>query len=148
DRFIRPKRHIEIAAFVETTEPIETGAIQIIEQLRRFRRLRAAVANQSIETIAMTIEKSFVVTHSYRHCQTLLHVGVEVNQVRIDVVQERLLRLQAKRDSETTAKWFDVPSRGVRFPNRFQVWRQPAFAAGPLQGRLKHRVSFGAKVNW
>src|ERR1043166_479561 len=148
DRLVRSERHIEIAALVETAEPVEAGAIQIVEQLRRFRRLRAAVVNQSIEARAMTIEKLFVVAHRQRHSQTALHVSVEVNEVRIDVVQERLLRLQSKRDGETAAKRLDVAARCVCFPDGFQVWREPAFAAGPLQRRLKHRVSFGAKVKW
>src|SRR6185503_19249465 len=38
DRFIRAERHIEIAALVEAAETIETRAVQVVEQLRSFRR--------------------------------------------------------------------------------------------------------------
>src|ERR1043165_4483697 len=59
DRFVRPERHVEIAALVETAKPVEPGTVEIVEQLCRFRCLRSAVADQPIETIAMTVEKFF-----------------------------------------------------------------------------------------
>jgi len=45
DRFVRAERDVEIAAFIEPAESVETRAVQVIEQLRRFRRVRFAVSD-------------------------------------------------------------------------------------------------------
>jgi len=43
NRLMRTKRHIEFAALVETAKSVEAGAIQIIEELRRFGALPFAI---------------------------------------------------------------------------------------------------------
>src|ERR1044071_4175568 len=113
DRFVSPERHIEIAALVEATEAIETRPVQIVEQLRAFLRVRIAASNQSIKTIALAIEKLLVVAHPHTHSQTILHVTIEVDQVRVDVVQQRLFGLESQHNSKPAAKRFDRPTLRV-----------------------------------
>src|SRR6185437_4148231 len=115
DRLVRPEGHVEIAAFVETTKTIEARAVQIVEQLRAFFRVRLATTNQAIEALALSIEKLLVVPHPHAHAQTILHVTIEVDEVRVDVVQQRLLRLQSKHHREPAAKRFEVATFNVRF---------------------------------
>ncbi len=121
DRFVSAERHIEIATLVETTQTVETGAIQVVEQLRAFLTVRLAIANQLIEALAVLIEEFLVIAHREAHLQAVLHVAIEVNQVGIDVVQQRRSRLQSQHNRKPTAKRFDVPAGCVFFPDRLEL---------------------------
>src|SRR6185295_5251253 len=121
DCFVSAERHIEIATLVETTQAIEARAVEIVEQLRAFLRVSFAASNQTIEALALAIEKFLFVTHAHAHPQTILHVMIEVDQVRIDVVEQCLLRLQAQHYGQSTAEWLDVSTPRVMLPDRFET---------------------------
>src|SRR6185369_3397677 len=63
DLRVSPERHIELAALIKTTKPVEAGAIQIVKQFRRLTTFHATILNQPVETIALTIEELLVVAH-------------------------------------------------------------------------------------
>src|SRR6185503_11321099 len=109
-----------IAALVETAETIEARAIEIVEQLRAFLRVRLAAPDQIIEALSLAIKELFVISHAHAHPQPILHVMIEVDEMWVDVVQQRLLRLQSKHDRKSAAKRFDVATLRVCFPDRFQ----------------------------
>ena len=53
--------NVKLATLVETAQAIEASAVQIIEKLRCFRRLRRAGADESIETIPAPVVARLVV---------------------------------------------------------------------------------------
>src|SRR5687767_8596303 len=63
----------------------------------------------------MTIKESFVITHRQAHLQTILYVAIEVYEVRVDVVQQRLPRCS--------------PSTTARPPQNGSTYRRSAFAS-------------------
>ena len=136
DCVIRSEGHVEIAALIETAETIETRAVQVVEQLRTFRGVCFAFSNQRVESLTMTIKERFVVSHLHPHSQTVLHLAVEIYQMRVDVVQQCMFWLQAKSYREAAAEWFHIPSLFVCFPPCVEMRHQPAFAAGPFQRRF------------
>jgi len=85
-RSVSAERDIKLTTTIEATETIEAGAIEIVEELRRLRRLRLAVSYQLIEPSAMAVETCFVVLHLDCNAETALQLPVKVYQVRIDVV--------------------------------------------------------------
>src|SRR6185369_15276187 len=98
-----------------------------------------AASNQTIEALALSIKKLLVVSHPHAHSQTILHVTIEIDQVWVDVIQQRLLRLQTQHNCKPTAKRFDITSLRVDLPDWLHMRDEPAFAASPLQRRLIHR---------
>ena len=114
---VRAEGNVEFAALVETAQSVEAGAVQVVEQLRRFLARRFAVAYQLIEPVAMTIEELLVVAHLDTQLQSRLQMAIEVDEVRIDVVQQRAARLPTERDSQPAAEWFDVPMALVLRPD-------------------------------
>src|SRR5687767_14610668 len=87
DRFISPEWNVEIPTFIESTKTVEASTVQVVEQLRSLFSLRFAIFYQLIKPLAMAIEKLLVVAHRHPHLEAPLHVTVEIDQVRIDVVQ-------------------------------------------------------------
>ena len=81
-------------------------------------RIGLSSSNQLIEVLAVPVKELLVVAHRETHLQTVLHVTIEVNEVRIDVVQQRLLRLQSQNNRKPAAERFDISTLRVRFPNR------------------------------
>src|SRR5688500_11881848 len=132
DRAVRAEGDIEPAALVETAKTVEARAVQIIEQLRRLTAFCAAVLNQLIEALAMPVEELLVVAHLDPRLHAVLQVPVKVDEMRVDVVEQRPRRLQAKHDREPAAKRFNVAAIGIAVPDRFDMRHQPAFATGPL----------------
>ena len=68
-------------------------------------------ATSSLKRVAVTVEQPFVVLHLEIDRQALLKPAVEVDQVRIGVVQQRALRQQAERDGQAAAERLDQPRR-------------------------------------
>jgi hypothetical protein len=96
-----------------------------------------AAPDQAVEALALAIEKLFIIPHSHAHPQTILHVAVEVDQVWIDVIQQRLPGLQSKHDSEAAAKRLDISTLRVCVPDWFQMRDEPTFATRPFERRLQ-----------
>ena len=62
---------------------------------------------------------------------------VEVDQVRIGVVEQGLLGLKAKRNRQTTTERLNESPMRVRLPERLQVRNLPTLSAGPFEGRFR-----------
>ena len=139
NRLVAAKRHIEFAALVETAKSIEASAIQIIEELRRFRALPFAIFDELIEATTVAVEKRLLILHLDSSFETPLQMSVKVYEVRIDVVQDRALGSQAQWRGESAAERFNVASGRMLLPKRREVWYQPTLASRPLQRRLQCR---------
>ncbi len=135
DPLVLAKRDVEFTAAIEATQAIETSAVQIIEELRRFLRPSRTILDELVEARAMRVEKLSVVASIDSQRQTATNLPVEIDQMRIDVTQQSSLRLQSKRDCQPAAEWLNVTTIAVLSPNRLDMWKQPALAAGPLQWR-------------
>jgi len=81
------KGHIKLATAIEATESIEASPVQIIEQLRGFRALRAPIIYEQVEALAVSIKTFLVVFHLDRDIESQLQMLVEIYEVRIDVIQ-------------------------------------------------------------
>ena len=94
NRTIGAKWYVEFSAPVEATKAIKAGAIEIVEKLRSFGRRRSLGVDQFIESPAVPVEQPFVVAHFNVQLESLLNLSVEINKVRVDVIQEGLYGLQ------------------------------------------------------
>src|SRR5688572_2612915 len=88
----------------------------------------------------MTIEELLIVSHLDAQSHTVLQVAIEVDQVRINVVEQRALGLQTEYDCESTAERFDVTPIGIAAPDGREMRHEPTLAAGPFQRRLQRRL--------
>src|SRR6185369_703893 len=86
---------------------------EIVEKLGRLCAGRAAVFDQLVEARAVSIEELLVVAHLDAQRQAVLEMTVEVDEMRIDVVEQRTPGLQTQCNGEAAAERFDVPPRCV-----------------------------------
>ena len=70
--------------------------------------------------------------------QSALEPLVKEHQVRIGVVEQRLLWAQSQRDCQAAAKRLNETAMAMRCPHRSQMRNLPALAASPLQRRAGH----------
>src|SRR5262249_2813158 len=61
---------------------------------------------------------------------------VEVDDVRIDVVEQCPLRHEPERNCQATTEWLDEPLGRVTLPVVDEMRHLPTLAAGPLERRL------------
>jgi len=66
-----------------------------------------------------------------------LYLTIEINQVWIQIVEQRVLRAESQRNGQTAAEGFDVSAMLVKLPNRRDVGQQPTLAPGPFERRAK-----------
>ena len=59
-----------------------------------------------------------------------------MDQVRVEIVEQRPLWAETERDRQSSAEWFHETSMAVRRPQRLQVRNLPPLAARPLERRL------------
>lgn len=135
DLFVLAERYVEFAVAIEATQTVETSAVQKIKELGRFLRPRRTVLDEMVEARAMRVEKLSVVARIDLQRQTATNLAVEIDQVRIDIIQQRLLRLQSKRNCQPATEWLNVTTILISAPDRLNMREQPALAAGPLQRR-------------
>ena len=110
------KRNVKLPCFIEPAQPVEAGAIQIIEQLRSLGGCVPSFPDELIKLTSMGIEALRLVGHLDRDIKTILKLDVEVYKVWIDVVEQRPLRLQSQGDRQSAAKRFNQTSKCVRTP--------------------------------
>jgi hypothetical protein len=60
-------------------------------------------------------------------------MGVEVDQMRIHIVEERSLRRESKRDGEPASERLNETPVSMRLIHRQQPRKEPPLASGPLQ---------------
>lgn len=135
DLLILAEWHVEFAAAIEAAQTVETSTVQIIKKLRRFLCSSCTTRDELIETRAMRVEKPSVIASIDLQRQPATHLSVEIDQVRIDIVQQRTLRLQSKRYRQPTTKRLNIATLLMCAPSRLNVREQPTLTAGPLQRR-------------
>jgi hypothetical protein len=116
-------------------QPVEPGSVQIIEQRRGISGLLLATAEQRIATLAAFVVRPLLILERQRRRQPLLQPAVEVDEVRVDVVEHRSRRHEAQGDCQASGERLDQPSITVSRPVREQVRNLPALPASPFQRR-------------
>ncbi len=137
DTGVTAERHVEPAISVETTQPVETRAIQVIEQGRRFSALTLPAREQSVELLTMAVEQRLVVLHREIDAQSLLEPPVKVDEMLVGIVEQRTTGQQPERHGKSATERFDETSPGVRFPQGPQIRHLPPLSARPLQWRAE-----------
>ena len=85
----------------------------------------------------MAIERPFVVLESALDHQSPCEPAIEVDDVRIGVVQERARGPETQRHGQAAAEWLDEAPLCVQTPERCEMRHLPPLAAGPLEQRTK-----------
>ena len=94
DAGILAERHVEPSLLVEATETVVPGAVEVVEETRRFRRSFLSFVEQRIEPGATAIEGQPLISHREINLQTTLNPPVEVNQMGVGIIEQRALRGQ------------------------------------------------------
>src|SRR4029077_1784912 len=100
DPRVAAERDVEQSTAVEPAEAGEAGTVQIIEERRGFRRLRLLRGQQGVEARAVSVEERLVIGHLDVDREASLYPPVEVDQVRVGVVEEGLRRREAERNGQ------------------------------------------------
>jgi len=133
--FVLAERHVELAVAIEAAQTVETSAVQVIKELRRFLRPSRTILDELVEARAMRVEKLSMVASIDLQRQPAADLPVEIDQMRIDIIQQSSLGLQSKRNCQPPAEWLNVTTILICTPDRLNVREQPTLAAGPLQRR-------------
>ena len=83
----------------------------------------------------MAVEQSFVVLHVQIGREAFLKPAIEVDQVRIGVIEQRACWQKPQGDGQATTKRLHEPRPGMPLPQGEQVWHLPSLSARPFQGR-------------
>src|SRR5439155_17001853 len=116
--------------------------IQVVEQRRGLGGVALTVREQMVEPLAMRVVPGFTVAHGQRDHEALSQPTIEIDQVRVHVVQERAFRHQPERDREPATERLDQPALLLARPMLDQVGKLPPLAAGPLQRRARRVYTF------
>src|ERR1041385_2478414 len=126
---------IELASLVESAKTVEPCPVQVVEQLGPIGRECLSFARECVETIPQRIVRLLVVAHLERDLQSITELAVEVDHVRIGVIEERMLWAKSEGDCKSAHEGLNKPAVGFRLPQPFEMRQQPPLAAGPLEGR-------------
>ena len=138
DPHVLTERHVEFARPVEPAEAVVAGPVEVVEERARFALRGLAARQHRVEPVAMLVEQLLVVLHREIDAKAVLKPTVEVDDVRVGVVQERARGHQAERHREAAAEGLDEAAARVRRPDGLKVRHLPPLAARPLEGRAKH----------
>jgi hypothetical protein len=111
---VLPERHVELAAIVETAQSVVAGSIQVVEEARRLTRVRLPFPQQRVEARAVRVEHARIVVERDVDVETALQPLVEIDQMGVDVVEQRAPRLQPERHRQAAAERLDQPPVRVR----------------------------------
>ena len=126
---------VELAPAVEAAEAVVTGAIEVVEELRRLAGLGFAEGDELVEARAMAVIRLGVVLHLDVDGEAAGEPAVEVDVVGVEVVEQGLAGPQPERDGEPAGQRLDEAAMAVLAPVLAQLRQEPALAAGPLEGR-------------
>src|ERR1044071_943590 len=71
--------------------------------------------------------------------QALFEPAIEVDQLRVAVIQKSFARRKTQGHSQSSAEWFNQPVVGIRRPVLSDVRDQPTFATRPFERRAQQR---------
>ncbi len=143
DALVTTERNIESTSAIESAKAVVTGSIEIVEEPRRRSAVPVPVSKKHIETVSTGVEVAFRVQHRTRDHEAGFQPAVEIDQVRIDVVEQRSFWDQSYRDGKPTAERFHQSSMAVRCPQSSYMWHLPTLSTGPFEGRSKSTPSSG-----
>ncbi len=90
--------HVKTAPAIEPAQPVVAGPIEVIEKRRRFLACGSSIGEELIEALAMGVVLALAVGHHERGLEAAPEPAVEVDHMGIDVVEERPLWREPKRD--------------------------------------------------
>ncbi len=143
---VSPEGNIELPILVKTAEAVVAGPVQIIEEFRPLPGLAFSLFDQVVETVAALIIKSLLIRHRSLHEKTLLQPAKKINQVTVDIVEQRSFRLQPQGHGQAATKGLDQPPIPIGRPERPQARNQPSLSPDPFERRPqtvgKGRINF------
>ena len=80
-----------------------------------------------------------MIAHGQVDLQSPLQPTVEVDQVRVGIVEQCASRVETERNREAATERLHQPFSAMRLPQRPKVGNLPPFAAGPLERRSRRR---------
>ncbi len=95
--------------------------------------LPLSLADQLIETVPLPVVHLLVVLHFNICDQTMLKPPVEINQVRVCIIQERIFGTQPQRDCHPANKRLHKSPVFMCVPGSMKMGHEPSLAPGPLQ---------------
>ena len=153
DAAIATEGDIKGTLAIEAAETVEAGAIEVVEQGRRLARAHVAPCDELIEAFAMVVVGRRVVGHFQANLQSALNPIVEVDEVRVRVVQESFTGTQAQGDGQAAAEGLDQAPVPVARIERGELGDEPALTSQPFQERRQRwrcccGVSLGGLGLW
>src|SRR5262249_24099688 len=103
DPVVPSERDVEIAAAVEAAQAGVRRAIQVVEKSRRLASVTLAGSEERVEPLAVRVEDDSMVREACVDRETALHPLIKVDEVRVDVVEERAGRRETQGDGEAPA---------------------------------------------
>ena len=141
DALVAAEWDVELAGLIEAAQAVEAGPIEVVKKRGRFGGVLLAARDELVEPGAVPVEQPLVVLHRQVGLEAPLQPAVEVDQMRIRVVEQRALRGQTEGDGEATGERFDEPPVRMRLPERAEMRHLPALAAGPFQRGPEDRMA-------
>src|SRR5690606_19797178 len=139
DVLILAEGNIELALSVETAQAVVARAVEIKEQLSRFSGIGLPLPNQLVETAAVGVVEIPVVTHFDGELQAFAYPTIEIDQVRVDVIQSGMFGQQPQGHGHAAAEGLHETAVFMSLVELLYDGHQPALAACPLEQRFKHR---------
>src|SRR5207249_399983 len=131
---VAAERDVELTAMVEAAEAIVAGAVQVVEERGGLGGLVLPACPQLVEPVAISVVQTFVVQHRNADHETALEPSVEVDDVRVDVVQQGAPRHDPESDCETAREGLNQTPACVRLPEREEIRQLPPLPSCPFEG--------------
>ena len=127
-RAVSPERHVERASAIEAAETVETRSVEEVEETSRFGTVAALRRDERVETVAVTGSRtSSRFCHRELDAEAALQPPIEIDQMWVDVIEERSLGGEAQRHPQTAAEGLDEAAVPMSFP-RARRYVAPASA--------------------
>src|SRR5690606_11922550 len=148
DVLILAEGNIELALPVEAAQAVVTRADEVKEQLSRFGCTGLPLPDQLVEAAAVGVVEIPVVTHLDGELQALAYPPIEIDQVRVDVIQNGMFGQQPQGHGHAAAEGLHETAVFMPIVELFYDGHQPALAACPLEQRFKHRSPPNNSIRW
>src|SRR5205823_2868689 len=97
-------------------EAVVGRAIQVVEQRRCLAAAFTTATNERVEPVSMCVESLGAVFHADADSKPSFQPSIKIDDVGIEIVEERPLRQQTERRRETAAKRLHQATMRVRLP--------------------------------
>src|SRR5206468_1528512 len=98
------ERDVELTPPVEAAQTVVPRAVEIVKERRGLTPRPPACRQKLVEASPVGVEQTFVVFHRNGSLESPLQPAVEVDHVRIDVIEKRSFGCQPQGDREPAAE--------------------------------------------